>query len=85
MCPPAFSAERASDRVRLGGGGRKNLLVTGTDSVQLSKRTREWAGAETEKEHRLGIVTGHREEPELGRLPPEWIAAEIIRRQNACQ
>jgi hypothetical protein len=31
----AFSAERASDRVRLGGGGRKNLLVSRTDSVQL--------------------------------------------------
>lgn len=35
MCPQVFSAERASGRVRLGGGEKKNLLVTRTDSVQL--------------------------------------------------
>jgi hypothetical protein len=35
MCPQVFPAERASCRVRLGGGERKNLLVTRTDSVQL--------------------------------------------------
>ena len=35
MCAQAFSVERASYRVRLGGGERKNLLATRTDSVQL--------------------------------------------------
>jgi hypothetical protein len=35
MCPQAFSEERACYRVRLGGGKRKNLLATRTDSVQL--------------------------------------------------
>jgi hypothetical protein len=35
MCAQAFSAERAPYGVRLGGGERKNLLATRTDSVQL--------------------------------------------------
>jgi hypothetical protein len=45
MCPQVFSEERASYRVRLGGGERKNLLVTRTDSVQLFALT-DWRDSE---------------------------------------